>query len=77
MFAAMLNIVSVLTGLLALVFVVPGLVPFLGALNWLALPVAVVGAGIGMLSSHNSGRNFNLIILVIAIIRLSVGGGIF
>jgi len=77
MFAAMLNIVSVLTGLLALVLVVPGLVPLFGWLNWLALPVAVVGAVIGMLSSHNSGRNFNLVILVVAIIRLSMGGGIF
>lgn len=72
----MLNLLSILIGLLALVFVIPGVLPILGALNWLALPIAVLGAGIGVLSSHNSGRNFNLFLIVIAIIRLSLGGGI-
>ena len=73
----MLNLVSIGFGLFALVFVIPGVLPILGALNWLALPVAVLGAGIGVLSSRNGGRNFNLFILVVAVIRLSLGGGIF
>lgn len=73
----MLNILSILLGLLALVFVIPGVLPILGALNWLALPIAVLGAGIGVLSSRNGGRNFNLFILLVAIVRLSLGGGIF
>lgn len=72
----MLNILSILLGLLALVFVIPGVLPILGALNWLALPIAVLGAGFGVLSSHNSGRNFNLFILLVAIVRLSLGGGV-
>jgi hypothetical protein len=73
----MLNILSVLIGLVALVFVIPGVLPFLGMINWLALPIAVVGAGVGVLSSHNSGRNFNLFLIVVAVVRLSLGGGIF
>lgn len=72
----MLNLVSIVFGLFALLFVIPGILPILGALNWLALPVAVLGAGIGVLSSHNTGRNLNLFILVVAVIRLSLGGGI-
>lgn len=72
----MLNILSILLGLLALVFVIPGVLPILGALNWLALPIAVLGAGLGVLSSRNSGRNFNLFILLVAIVRLSLGGGV-
>ncbi len=72
----MLNILSILIGLVALIFVVPGVLPILGALNWLALPIAVLGAGVGVLSSHNSGRNFNLFLIVVAVIRLSLGGGI-
>lgn len=72
----MLNILSILIGLLSLIFVIPGIVPVLGALNWIALPIAVVGAGIGALSSKNAGRNFNLFILVVAVIRLWLGGGI-
>lgn len=72
----MLNLLSILIGVLALVFVIPGVLPILGALNWLALPIAVLGAGIGVLSSHNSGRNFNLFLIVVAVIRLSLGGGV-
>ena len=36
-----------------------------------------VGLIVGMLSSGNTGRNLNLVILVIAVVRLSLGGGIF
>ncbi|OJU16351.1 MULTISPECIES: hypothetical protein [unclassified Sphingomonas] len=72
----MLNIVSILIGLVALLFAVPGVIPLLGWLNWAALPIAAVGALFGMLSSSDSGRNFNLIVLVIAIVRLALGGGI-
>ena len=72
----MLNILSFLFGLVSLVIVIPATIPFLGALNWLALPLIVIGIIVGQLSSSNSGRNFNLIVLLIAVIRLSLGGGI-
>ncbi len=73
----MLNILSFLFGLVSLVIVIPATIPFLGALNWLALPLIVIGIIVGQLSSSNSGRNFNLIVLLVAVIRLSLGGGIF
>ncbi len=72
----MLNIVSILVGLVALIFAIPGLIPLLGWMNWLALPIGVVGLVIGFLSSKNTGRNLNIIVLVIAAIRLSIGGGL-
>ncbi|MBB4153791.1 putative membrane protein [Sphingomonas jinjuensis] len=74
-FAAM-NILSILIGLVALVFVIPGLIPLLGVFNYIAIPIAVVGAAAGILSSRTSGRNFNLFVLVVAVIRLSLGGGL-
>lgn len=73
----MLNIVSILIGLVALVFAIPGLVPFFGWINWMVLPVALLGAGIGALSSSNSGRNLNILVLLVGILRLSLGGGFF
>ena len=73
----MLNIFSFLFGLVSLVIVIPATLPLLGALNWLALPLIVIGIIMGQLSSSNSGRNFNLIVLLVAVIRLSLGGGIF
>ena len=73
----MLNIVSFLLGLLSLVVVIPGAIPLLGALNWLALPFIVIGVILGALSSSNGGRNFCLIVGLIAVVRLSLGGGVF
>ncbi|WP_435201783.1 hypothetical protein [Qipengyuania sp. 902] len=72
----MLNILSFLFGLVSLVIVIPATIPFLGWANWLALPLIVIGIIVGQLSSSNSGRNFNLIVLLVAVIRLSLGGGI-
>ena len=71
----MLNIVSILVGLVSLIFVIPGLIPLLGWANWLAVPIAVIGLIIGVLSSKNAGRNLNIVILIIAILRGSLFGG--
>ncbi len=70
------NIVSVLVGLVALPVALVGLVPFFGLANYLAIPIAVVGAAVGMLSGHRSGRNFNIFVLIVAAIRLMLGGGL-
>lgn len=72
----MLNLISILFGIVALVIVIPSTIPLLGWGNWIALPFAVAGAGIGALSASNAGRNFCLIVLAIAVIRLSLGGGL-
>lgn len=72
----MLNIVSILIGLVALLLAIPAFIPLLGLANWLIVPIALVGVVIGMLSSSNTGRNLCLVVLVICIIRLSLGGGI-
>ena len=71
----MFNIVSILIGLVALLFAVPGVIPLLGWLNWVAIPIALVGTLVGVISSKTGGRNLNLIVILIAIVRLSLGGG--
>ena len=73
----MLNIVSLLIGLVALVFAAIAFLPLLGWANWLILPLALVGAGIGAMSAGKAGRNLNLFVIVVGIIRLMIGGGIF
>ncbi len=73
----MLNLTSILLGLVALLLAIPSAIPFLGWGNWIVLPIAILGAGLGALSSKNGGRNFCLIVLLIAVVRLSLGGGIF
>lgn len=73
----MLNIIAYIIGLLSLVIVIPAQIPLLGWANWVALPVIVVGIIVGALSSKDGGRNFCLVVLLIAAVRLMLGGGIF
>ena len=72
----MLNLISILIGVIALIFALPAFIPFLGWLNWLVIPVAIVGLAIGAMSSHKAGRNLNIIVIVVGAIRLFLGGGI-
>ena len=72
----MLNIVSLIIGLVAMLFAVVAFVPFFGILNWLIVPLALIGAGIGAMSQSNSGRNLNLVVILIGVLRLWLGGGI-
>jgi hypothetical protein len=73
----MLNLVSILLGIVALLLAIPSVIPFLGWGNWIVLPIALVGAGLGALSRSNHGRNLCLIVFVLACLRLMLGGGIF
>lgn len=72
----MLNILAYVIGLISLVLVIPAQLPLLGAVNWIALPVIAVGVVLGALSSKDGGRNFCLIIGLIAVVRLALGGGL-
>ncbi|MFC3096698.1 hypothetical protein [Alteraurantiacibacter palmitatis] len=72
----MLNALAFLIGLLSLIIVIPSQIPLLGWGNWLALPLVVTGIVVGALSSKDAGRNFCLVIFVVAVIRLMLGGGI-
>lgn len=72
----MLNLLSLLIGAVALVLGIVPFLPFMAWGYWFVIPIAIVGAGIGALSSSNGGRNLNLILIVIFGIRLALGGGI-
>jgi hypothetical protein len=73
----MFNLISIGIGLVALVPVLFALLPLLGWANWFILPLPVIGLAIGSLSRGNAGRNLNLAVLVVAILRLMLGHGIF
>jgi hypothetical protein len=72
----MFNLVSLIIGFVALLCAVVAFLPLLGWVNWLIIPLAVIGAGIGLVSRGNAGRNLNLFVILVAIVRLSIGGGI-
>ena len=73
----MFNVISIVIGIVALLLAIPSAIPFLGWGNWIVLPIALIGAGVGALSRSNHGRNFCLIVFAQATVRLMLGGGIF
>lgn len=73
----MLNIVSILIGVFALLSAAFAFIPLLGWMNWLVIPIAVVGLGVGLVSKRRSGTNLNIAVIIICVLRLMLGGGIF
>lgn len=81
-----MGLISVLWGIFAMLWMVLALIPLLGWGNWFLIPFAAVGAiiaaiGIMFTSSEKRGRAkagllLNGIVIVVGIIRLSIGGGI-
>ncbi len=72
-----MNVLSIVIGLISLILAFVAFLPLLGWLNWLVIPGAVVGLVIGLMSKKTNGRNINLVVLILAAIRLMIGGGIF
>ena len=72
----MFNIASLIIGIVALILAIIAFIPLLGWANWLIVPLAIIGAVVGMISRSTAGRNLNLFVIVIGVVRLMLGGGI-
>jgi len=72
----MFNVLSLMIGVVALMLAVIAFIPLLGWANWLIIPLAVIGAGLGLMSNGTAGRNLNLFVIVVGVFRLILGGGI-
>ncbi|GGE83103.1 hypothetical protein [Sphingomonas prati] len=75
--AVMLNIASLGIGAVTFVLALFAFIPFLGWANWFLIPMGLVGLVLGVLSRSTTGRNVNIVVLLICFVRLSMGGGIF
>jgi hypothetical protein len=81
-----MGLISLLWGIVALCWMVLALIPVIGITNWLLIPFAAVGAviaAIGILFTRSEKRGrakagliLNGIVIVVAAIRLSMGGGL-
>jgi len=77
-----MGLIGLFLGFLAGVFLLVGLIPLLGWMNWLtSLPLAVVGAIFSAAGRRRSALAtaaliLNVLIIVIALFRLSLGHGI-
>ncbi|HEX4801121.1 MAG TPA: hypothetical protein VFU91_08080 [Sphingomicrobium sp.] len=72
----MFNLVSLIIGVVALICAIVAFIPLLGALNWLIVPLAIIGAVIGMISRSTAGRNLNIFVIIVGVVRLMLGHGI-
>ncbi|ALC12084.1 hypothetical protein [Sphingopyxis sp. 113P3] len=73
----MLNFASIVVGVIALILAIPAFIPLLGWANWIVVPIAVVGLALGAMSNRTSGRNLNIVVIVVGVVRLMIGGGLF
>jgi hypothetical protein len=81
-----MGLISLLWGIVAMVLMILALIPLLGAANWVVIPFAAVGAiiaavGILFTRTENRGRAkaglvLNGIVIIVGIVRLSLGGGV-
>ena len=74
----MLNPISLLIGVVAAAIALVGFlpIPLLPLVNWIAFPIALLGTLVGLFGQSKSGRNFNLLILVVSGVRLLLTGGL-
>ena len=72
-----MNLISILIGLFALFWGILAFTPFLGWMYWFVIPIALFGLGLGVLSSRDGGRNLNLLVVLVGVVRLVIGHGIF
>ena len=81
-----MGLISLLWGIVAMLWMIVALIPLLGWGNWFLIPFAAVGAiiaAIGILFTRpeNRGRAktglvLNGIVIVVGILRLSLGAGV-
>ncbi len=72
----MASLLSFLIGIVARVLMIPALFPLLGWANWLFVPLALFGAGVGSFARGPGARNFCLAVAGFGMLRLWLGGGI-
>jgi hypothetical protein len=72
----MLNLISLVWGVITLFLALICMIPFLGWGNWGVIVLAVLGSIIGGFSSKRGGMYLNIIALLLAFFRLLFGGGI-
>ena len=81
-----MGLISLLWGIVAILWMIVAFIPLLGWGNWFVIPFAAIGAVIAAIallftSPGNRGRAktgllLNGLVIVVGVIRLSLGGGI-
>lgn len=72
-----MNTASIIFGILGILGLGLGFLPLLGWTNWfVTLPLGIVGLVLGAMSKERGGLVLCAVVLVLAAVRLLLGGGI-
>lgn len=81
-----MGLISLLWGIFAMLWMLLALIPFLGWGNWFVIPFAAIGALIAAIAiavtprekrgRAKAGLVLNGIVILVAMVRLNLGGGI-
>ncbi|GAB3430845.1 hypothetical protein [Niabella aquatica] len=65
-----------LFGILALIGMLLGLIPLLGWLNWINIPLAILGLFLSIIGKSKGGIIICIVAIFFGLFRLILGGGI-
>ena len=81
-----MGLVSLLWGIVAMLWMIVALIPLVGITNWLLIPFAAIGCliaavGIALTPPGRRGRAkagllLNAVVVIVAVVRLNLGGGL-
>ncbi len=63
-------------GIIAILGMLIGLIPFLGWLNWVTIPLAIIGLLISIAGKSNGSITICVVAIIFGILRLILGGGL-
>ena len=68
---------GLIIGILAAIGMLFGFIPFLGWLNWIVIPFAILGLIFSSIGKGTGGMVLCGVTLVFGVLRLFLGGGLF
>jgi hypothetical protein len=63
-------------GIISLFGMLLGFIPFLGWLNWLIIPFAIIGLLFSIIGKSNGAMTICIVAIILGMLRLKLGGGI-
>ena len=63
-------------GILAIIGILIGMIPLLGWLNWLNIPLAIIGLMLSIIGKSKGGIVICVVAIFFGLFRLALGGGI-
>jgi len=71
-----MKFLGLLFGILAALGMLLGFIPLLGWLNWLNIPLAIIGLIFSAIAKSSGGKVLCSVAIIFGILRLILGGGV-